>query len=90
MSREKRLEEIIDNVPNCLAITTHYQWDKVKKDIIQALLVHEEERMKPIREALKNLTHEMEYMLKVNPHKRGGLYEKRLNEAKQAIKAVCE
>ena len=36
-------------------------------------------------EALKNIAHEMSFMLKVHPEKQGGLYSQRLQEAEQVI-----
>ena len=54
-------------------------------DLAQALASSEEARLKPLREALKSLIQEMEYIFEADLLKRGGLYERRLNEAKQAV-----
>lgn len=36
----REIEEIIDKVPNCMAINCHYQWKNVKHDIAQAIAEH--------------------------------------------------
>ncbi len=43
------------------------------------------ETMEDVIPALKNLAHEMRFMLQTNPQKDGGLYRQRLSEAEAII-----
>ena len=34
---DKRIREIIDSIPNCIAIKGHYHWEDIRNDIAKAL-----------------------------------------------------
>jgi hypothetical protein len=52
----------------------------VRADTVEA----KDAEIERLKKAMANLAHEMGYMLRVNPKKRGGLYEQRLTEARQS------
>jgi hypothetical protein len=84
----ERLMEEVAKIYNTMEFDDLELQEMVMLAIAQGILAEraaQAERIRELEEALRNLAHEMRFLLRNNPKMDGGLYRQRLHEADTAL-----